>query len=78
MGIQPELIFFLVLRSTLDSKSVHFYSMNEKYGYKNLYKIVAITQYLGVVTVNVIGIKMPLPLKKNGGGEEHWGTKILV
>ena len=46
--------------------------MNEKYGYKNLYKIAAITQYLGVVTVNVIGIKMPLSLKKNGtkGKEE--------
>ena len=54
--------------------------MNEKYGYKNLYKIAAITQYLGVVTVNVIGIRMPLSLKENGGGgnKEHWGTKILV
>ena len=55
MGIQPELNFFLIFRSILDLKSVYFYSMNEKYGYKNFYKIAAITQYLGVVTVNVIG-----------------------
>ena len=69
MGIQPELnFFFLILRSILDSKSVHFHSMNENYGYKNVYKIAAITQYLGVVTVNVIGIKMPLSLKKNWEG----------
>ena len=36
--------------------------MNEKYGYKNLYKIADITQYLGVV------IKMLLSLKEKGGG----------
>ena len=45
--------------------------MTEKYGYKNLYKIAAITQYLGVVTVNVIGIKMPLSLKKKGAGGKN-------
>ena len=42
--------------------------MTENYGYKNLYKIAAITQYLGVVTVNVIGIKMPMSLKIREGG----------
>ena len=69
MGIQPELNFFLIFRSLLESKCVHFYLMNEKYGYKNSYKIADITQYLGVV------IKMPLSLKKRGGAVRTLGNK---
>ena len=44
VGIWPALKILLTFRSSSDSKNVKFHSMTAKYGYKNLYEIISITQ----------------------------------